>query len=169
MLYQLSYFRKNIPYQSQPSPRGAVLATCFGICNSDRLFSFFEWEVMDSNHRRRTPADLQSAPFGHSGICPYFLVSCCSFVQPLACGCRRCAAVLAYLPPVCSTCCYFILRENPTILMAVTAYSSPLFPSRPPERSSACSWLFVVRSPKITGTSPSAFSCDKPLETAWHI
>ena len=27
---------------------------------------------MDSNHRRRTPADLQSAPFGHSGIFPYF-------------------------------------------------------------------------------------------------
>ena len=27
---------------------------------------------MDSNHRRRTPADLQSAPFGHSGICPEF-------------------------------------------------------------------------------------------------
>ena len=25
---------------------------------------------MDSNHRRRTPADLQSAPFGHSGISP---------------------------------------------------------------------------------------------------
>ena len=28
---------------------------------------------MDSNHRRRKPADLQSAPFGHSGICPYSL------------------------------------------------------------------------------------------------
>ncbi len=28
---------------------------------------------MDSNHRRRKPADLQSAPFGHSGICPLFL------------------------------------------------------------------------------------------------
>ena len=27
---------------------------------------------MDSNHRRRKPADLQSAPFGHSGICPLF-------------------------------------------------------------------------------------------------
>ena len=26
---------------------------------------------MDSNHRRRKPADLQSAPFGHSGICPF--------------------------------------------------------------------------------------------------
>ena len=25
---------------------------------------------MDSNHRRRKPADLQSAPFVHSGICP---------------------------------------------------------------------------------------------------
>ena len=25
---------------------------------------------MDSNHRRRAPADLQSAPFGHSGIFP---------------------------------------------------------------------------------------------------
>ena len=26
---------------------------------------------MDSNHRRYKPADLQSAPFGHSGIRPY--------------------------------------------------------------------------------------------------
>ncbi len=31
-----------------------------------------KWEEMDSNHRRRTPADLQSAPFGHSGIFPIF-------------------------------------------------------------------------------------------------
>ena len=31
------------------------------------------WAKMDSNHRRRKPADLQSAPFGHSGICPTFL------------------------------------------------------------------------------------------------
>ena len=28
------------------------------------------WAKMDSNHRRRKPADLQSAPFGHSGIYP---------------------------------------------------------------------------------------------------
>ena len=41
MLYQLSYFRN------------------------------FKWAKMDSNHRRRKPADLQSAPFGHSGICPF--------------------------------------------------------------------------------------------------
>ena len=26
---------------------------------------------MDSNHRRRKPADLQSAPFGHSGNFPF--------------------------------------------------------------------------------------------------
>ena len=42
MLYQLSYFRIRI-----------VL-----------------WAKMDSNHRRYKPADLQSAPFGHSGIRP---------------------------------------------------------------------------------------------------
>ena len=28
---------------------------------------------MDSNHRSRKTADLQSAPFGHSGICPLSL------------------------------------------------------------------------------------------------
>ena len=38
------------------------------------------WAKMDSNHRRRKPADLQSAPFGHSGICPYSL-----FYQHHAC------------------------------------------------------------------------------------
>ena len=30
------------------------------------------WAEMDSNQRRREPADLQSAPFSHSGIYPYF-------------------------------------------------------------------------------------------------
>ena len=34
----------------------------------------FVWVVMDSNHRRRKPADLQSAPFGHSGTHPNFKV-----------------------------------------------------------------------------------------------
>ena len=33
------------------------------------------WVEMDSNHRRRKPADLQSAPFGHSGIHPKMLFS----------------------------------------------------------------------------------------------
>ena len=30
---------------------------------------------MDSNHRRHSPADLQSAPFGRSGISPCFRIS----------------------------------------------------------------------------------------------
>ena len=30
----------------------------------------FWWRVVDSNHRRRKPADLQSAPIGHSGNPP---------------------------------------------------------------------------------------------------
>ena len=47
VLYQLSYFR---------------------ITLKQHLFK--RWAKMDSNHRRRKPADLQSAPFGHSGICP---------------------------------------------------------------------------------------------------
>ncbi len=29
-----------------------------------------KWGRMDSNHRRYKPADLQSAPFGHSGTPP---------------------------------------------------------------------------------------------------
>ena len=67
MLYQLSYFRKNRPYQSYPFPHTASRRR--RACNSNR--HSFLWEVMDSNHRRRTPADLQSAPFGHSGNFPY--------------------------------------------------------------------------------------------------
>ena len=30
------------------------------------------WGMMDSNHRRRTPMDLQSTPFGHSGNPPKY-------------------------------------------------------------------------------------------------
>ena len=48
------------------------------------------WAKMDSNHRRRKPADLQSAPFGHSGICPfafenYLNRSLSRFVSQLRC------------------------------------------------------------------------------------
>ena len=32
----------------------------------------FWWEGVDSNHRRRQPADLQSAPFSHLGTLPCF-------------------------------------------------------------------------------------------------
>ena len=41
------------------------------------------WAEMDSNHRRRTPADLQSAPFGHSGIRPKEL--CMMTAGPVFC------------------------------------------------------------------------------------
>ena len=50
MLYQLSYFRKK-----------------------PKTFQVLRmWAKMDSNHRSRKTADLQSAPFGHSGICPTY-------------------------------------------------------------------------------------------------
>ena len=39
---------------------------------STELLPHFLWAKMDSNHRRYKPADLQSAPFGHSGIRPFF-------------------------------------------------------------------------------------------------
>ena len=57
MLYQLSYFRN------------------------------FKWAKMDSNHRRHKPADLQSAPFGHSGICPiaFEIHRFITFVSQLRC------------------------------------------------------------------------------------
>ena len=44
-----------------------------------------KWAVMDSNHRRRTSAELQSAPFGHSGNCPFPLLDLLSW--------RTCAKV----------------------------------------------------------------------------
>ena len=48
----------------------------FAIANRIRI----EWEKMDSNHRRRTSADLQSAPFGHSGILPICIVAFATIV-----------------------------------------------------------------------------------------
>ena len=82
MLYQLSYFRK-IRFSV---PRRAVSAKIYRIGATPlarRRFAapsegfatptgFLKWEVMDSNHRRRTPADLQSAPFDRSGNFPFF-------------------------------------------------------------------------------------------------
>ncbi len=65
MLYQLSYFRKNTVVGVKRASPGDRMSRTFAVPNG------FWWEVMDSNHRRRTPADLQSAPFGHSGNFPY--------------------------------------------------------------------------------------------------
>ncbi len=78
MLYQLSYFRKNTPYQSTPIDLSIVSRY------PDRRQ--FLWEEMDSNHRRYKPADLQSAPFGHSGIFPYAASSEEDLYVVLPCG-----------------------------------------------------------------------------------
>ena len=84
MLYQLSYFR--IPDDGK------------------------EWAVMDSNHRRRKPAELQSAPFGHSGNCPYLFfavqryklfLNCANGTAHLQCG-LRCFGSLVAQATACS-------------------------------------------------------------------
>ena len=46
------------------------------------------WAVMDSNHRRRKPAELQSAPFGHSGNCP-FVLNCDAKVRTNFVTCKK--------------------------------------------------------------------------------
>ena len=65
MLYQLSYFR------SLHTPKRGF--RCQNASLHAQAMIGMEWAKMDSNHRRYKPADLQSAPFGHSGIRPYFL------------------------------------------------------------------------------------------------
>ena len=113
MLYQLSYFR--------------ILHL---------------WAVMDSNHRRRKPAELQSAPFGHSGNCP-------------SCFILRCKGKYYF----CN------LQEKSIIFIAVTAASSPLFPYLPPARSSDCCMLSVVNNPKMNGISYFTFNSVIPCVT----
>ncbi len=47
------------------------------------------WAKMDSNHRRYKPADLQSAPFGHSGIRPcFFSLPCRPLPGKFGASCR---------------------------------------------------------------------------------
>ena len=62
VLYRLSYFRE--------------------LTTTSATVIFFMWEQMDSNHRRWKPADLQSAPFGRSGILP-FLYFNVTLLEPL--------------------------------------------------------------------------------------
>ena len=59
---------------------------------------------MDSNHRRRKPAELQSAPFGHSGNCPYLFfavqryklfLNCANGTAHLQCRLRSLGALVA--------------------------------------------------------------------------
>lgn len=81
MLYQLSYFRKIYRIRVSPPREGPYWRPASGFATPTGSSLFFEWEVMDSNHRRRKPADLQSAPFGHSGNFP---LSCAPFRNRLA-------------------------------------------------------------------------------------
>ena len=63
MLYRLSYFRKfNAPFQF---PRRGKVSSPSG--RQEGL-----WAVKDSNLRSRKTAELQSAPVGHFGNCPFF-------------------------------------------------------------------------------------------------
>ena len=110
------------------------------------------WAKMDSNHRRRKPADLQSAPFGHSGICPLLLFA--TLISELRCKGKH---------------YFWNFQAKSTIFIAVSANSFPLLPKLPPARCSACSWLLTVNSPKITGISPCALSCAMPWVTPSQI
>ena len=47
-----------------------IFESIFTHKNRRPLGRLFLWVKMDSNHRSRETADLQSAPFGHSGIHP---------------------------------------------------------------------------------------------------
>ena len=95
MLYQLSYFRissflkgvffvellSSVGHYREVTPsffvrspqiRSSINSGFFFSNETVVRFRLKLWEKMDSNHRRYKPADLQSAPFGHSGILPFF-------------------------------------------------------------------------------------------------
>ena len=56
------------------------------IKNTEDFFcASFLWVLMDSNHRSRKTADLQSAPFGHSGKHPPVWALRDSNPRPSAC------------------------------------------------------------------------------------
>ena len=65
MLYQLSYSR-NLSLSSHLGEHPPTFRS-----KTSYILDFKLWAVMDSNHRKLTLAELQSAPFGHSGNCPF--------------------------------------------------------------------------------------------------
>ena len=76
VLYQLSYFRRK---RMRRRCFFAYLDCLNGNITRTSVsanITSFEWVVMDSNHRSRKTADLQSAPFGHSGNHPYYAFLC---------------------------------------------------------------------------------------------
>ena len=59
--------RIELPFPAWKAGIIAVIRTpLVGSCSASARL----WARMDSNHRRRTPADLQSAPIDRSGTCP---------------------------------------------------------------------------------------------------
>ncbi len=48
----------------------------YAFCKNTKISVKAKWVLMDSNHRSRKTADLQSAPFGHSGKHPFFKSEC---------------------------------------------------------------------------------------------
>ena len=130
------------------------------------------WAKMDSNHRRRKPADLQSAPFGHSGICPFCFCDGKGRhkIRKRQEFSRFCAvsrlkkAVFAPKHGQKRLKTFFYYSKdwtNCTILTAVMANSRPLFIFSP-ARSSACCSSLTVSTPLITGTFPVALSRTSP-------
>ena len=74
LLYLLRFFNKRQLAKKEKSgrrdsnPRPSAWKA--NALSTELLPHYLLWARMDSNHRRRKPADLQSAPFGHSGTCP---------------------------------------------------------------------------------------------------
>ena len=147
------------PCTKKPTQRPVVVASV-------------RWAKMDSNHRRRKPADLQSAPFGHSGICPFCVCDGKGrhksrkrqeFSRFYAVS-RLKKAVFApkHGQKRLETVFYYSKDwTNCTILTAVMANSRPLFIFSP-ARSSACCSSLTVSTPLITGTLPVALSRTSP-------
>ena len=82
------------------------------------------WAKMDSNHRSRKTADLQSAPFGHSGIRP-----------------RTCDPEI--LPPSCRH-SVRIISQHPLLLIPAPRYRQHYFPPR-----NGCKFRYKIRTEKI--------------------
>ena len=118
---------------------------------------------MDSNHRRRTPADLQSAPFGHSGIFPYvFLTRRLLFAARL----HFCASTVAFHKPVAPMHSFFQpsgsppLSFGPGIVPSLSALGidfAPLHSAGCPSSSRAARLSLAGRLPTASSTRFAGF------------
>ena len=97
------------------------------------------WAKMDSNHRSRKTADLQSAPFGHSGIRP-------KIIEPM----EGFEPTTPRLQITCS---------------GQLSYIGKLHPSTPPALSRDCCIVSVVNTPNIKGIPNIVFNFVMPIVT----